>query len=234
MVDFDREGFTLTPMAEGVRATPETVSAHMLYENANPFRLTEPGGTLDVTAARYTALDARRTRATGARWQPAARYTVKLEGARPAGFQVVSLALIRDPAVIARAHEWCADITARARAQAEDTLGLTPESFMIELRRIGIDATLGALEPDHALPQELGILAITTAETEPRAREIAKLLNPYLLHHPLTPDQPMPTFAFPFSPPEMARGEVYEFCLNHVLELAAPMDAFRLETEVIG
>ena len=234
MVEFDATGFTLTPMAEGVRATPETVSAHMLYENADPFRLHEPGGTLDVTAAHYTALDARRTRATGARWEPAARYCVKLEGARPAGFQVVSLVTIRDPRYIAGSADWCADITARARAQAEATLGLAPESFTIELRRIGLDATLGALEPGRTLPQELGILAITTAETEPRAREIAKLLNPFLLHHPLSPDEPMPTFAFPFSPPEMARGAVYEFCLNHVLDLADPMDAFRLETEVIG
>lgn len=39
----------------------------------------------------------------------------------------------------------------------------------------------------------------------------------------------MPTFAFPFSPTEMGRGEIYEFCLNHVLELDDPMDAFKLD-----
>ena len=54
------------------------------------------------------------------------------------------------------------------------------------------------------------------------------LLNPYLLHHPLTAEEEMPTFAFPFSPPEMDRGAIYEFCLNHVMTLADPMEAFTL------
>jgi hypothetical protein len=39
----------------------------------------------------------------------------------------------------------------------------------------------------------------------------------------------MPTFAFPFSPAEIDRGAAYEFVLHHVMELADPMDAFRLE-----
>ena len=39
----------------------------------------------------------------------------------------------------------------------------------------------------------------------------------------------MPTFAFPFSPAEIDRGPVYEFCLNHVMWLDDPMDAFSLE-----
>ncbi len=44
----------------------------------------------------------------------------------------------------------------------------------------------------------------------------------------------MPTFAFPFSPADMNRGPLYEFCLHHVMPLAAPMAAFRLVTEEIG
>ena len=68
-----------------------------------------------------------------------------------------------------------------------------------------------------------------TWSTQALAAEIAKLLNPYLLHHPLTADEEQPTFAFPFSPAEIDRGAVYEFCLNHVLALDDPMDAFTLE-----
>ena len=77
-------------------------------------------------------------------------------------------------------------------------------------------------------------MGIVTAETEALSREVAKMLNPYLLHHPLTEQEEMPTFAFPFSPPEMPRGAVYEFCLNHVLALDDPMDVFRLSIEEIG
>ncbi len=60
------------------------------------------------------------------------------------------------------------------------------------------------------------------------------MLNPYLLHHPLTEQEEMPTFAFPFSPPEMPRGLVHEFCLHHVLTLDDPMQAFRLSVEEVG
>jgi hypothetical protein len=44
----------------------------------------------------------------------------------------------------------------------------------------------------------------------------------------------MPTFAFPFSPAEMQRGALYEFCLNHVMELDDPLSAFVLETHEVG
>jgi len=36
MIAFDAEGFTMTPMGAEARATPRTVSAHMLYENSDP------------------------------------------------------------------------------------------------------------------------------------------------------------------------------------------------------
>ncbi len=57
MVDFDADGFTIQPLADKARATPHTVSAHMLYENSDPFILYEPGGHLDVTGSTYTAPD---------------------------------------------------------------------------------------------------------------------------------------------------------------------------------
>ena len=76
-------------------------------------------------------------------------------------------------------------------------------------------------------------MGIVTADTEATSREVAKILNPYLLHHPLTEQEEMPTFAFPFSPPEMARGQIYEFCLNHVLTLDDPMEAFTLTVEEV-
>ncbi len=234
MLTFERNGFTVTPMARDAAATPFSVSAHMLYENADPFILHEPGGHLDVSAARYEALDERRVRASGAIWVPAQRYTVKLEGARPTGFRVASLVLIRAPRHVAAAAAWCRDIERRARADVCARLGLARDSFDIELRRIGQDATLGALERRRGDPVELGVLAIVSARDAAAAGEIARLLNPYLLHHPLPADEAQPSLAFAFSPPEMALGPAHEFCLNHVLELEQPMQAFRLEVIEVG
>ena len=234
LVDFDADGFTITPMADGASATPHTVSAHMLYENSDPFILYEPGGHLDVTQAEYTALDARRVRVTGSNWVPSDRYTVKLEGARPAGFQSVLMALLRDPRYVANAQEWADDINEKCCAKVENRLNLTAQDFRIEIRLIGVNASFGALETRAPEPVEIGVMGIVTAQTEALSGEIAKMLNPYLLHHPLTQAEEQPTFAFPFSPAEMNRGAIYEFCLNHVLELADPMDAFSLEVVEIG
>lgn len=234
MVEFDDLGFTVTPLADGAHASPHTVSAHMLYENSDPFILYEPGGHLDVTGAEYQALDATRVRVTGSEWVPSDRYTVKLEGARRVGYQSVLLTLLRDRHYVENAEPWCADILNKCRAKAVARLGLAPETFDIELRIIGRNATLGEIENRESASAELGVLGIVTARTPEQVNEIGKMLNPYLLHHPLTAAEEQPTFAFPFSPAEIERGEIYEFCLNHVMTLADPMDAFRLEVRQIG
>ena len=234
LVDFDAEGFTITPMAETSRATPHTVSAHMLYENSDPFILFEPGGHLDVRGAKYRALDDRRVRVTGSEWVTSPDYTVKLEGARVAGYQTILMALLRDPRYVENARDWCDDILVKCNAKIADRLGLSPDAYSIELRIIGDNATLGDLETRACTAAELGVLGIATAKTAALAGEIGKMLNPYLLHHPLTQAEEQPTFAFPFSPAEIQRGEIYEFCLNHVMRLDDPMQAFRLEVLEVG
>jgi len=231
IIDFDAEGFRIEPMGSHARATPRTVSAHMLYENADPNILFEPGGHLDVSNATYEALDARSVRVTGSEWVRSDRYTVKLEGARAAGYQTVSLALVRDARYVANIREWCADIQRSCTEMARSRVDV---AFNIDLRLIGVNATLGELDCDAVVGTEVGVMGIVTAETQAVSGEVAKMLNPFLLHHPLTQQEEMPTFAFPFSPPEMPRGLVYEFCLNHVLQLDHPMDAFRLTTEDLG
>jgi hypothetical protein len=231
LIEFDETGFTITPMGAEARATPHTVSAHMLYENSNPDILYEPGGHLDVSRSNYEALDGKRVRVTGSKWVVSDRYTVKLEGARLAGFQTVSLVTVRDPRYVANIRAWCDDIVKKATEKARARVG---EGFEIDLRLIGLDATLGDLDTAAKVGTEVGVLGMVTAPTEALSREVAKVLNPYLLHHPLTEEEEMPTFAFPFSPPEVNRGAVYEFCLNHVLELDNPMEAFALSVEELG
>ncbi|MDD9921793.1 MAG: acyclic terpene utilization AtuA family protein [Boseongicola sp.] len=228
-IDWEDGAFTLTPLADDANATPHTVSAHMLYENSDPFLLHEPGGTLDVRNSKYTAVDDKRVNVSGSVWQTANEYTVKLEGARVAGYQTVVLALLRDPRYVENAQDWADDIVARCTAKALARTSAQKDDFSIEIRLIGKNAVLGALEAKSANPTEIGALGMVTARTAELAGEIGKLLNPYLLHHPLTQEEEQPTFAFPFSPAEIDRGPIYEFCLNHVMVLDDPMDAFSLE-----
>ena len=65
LAEIDDVGFSIVPLDDTSAATPMTVAAHMLYENADPFRLREPSGTLDTTAAVYTAISDRVTRVEG-------------------------------------------------------------------------------------------------------------------------------------------------------------------------
>ncbi len=229
LVDFDELGFTITPLADGAYATPHTVSAHMLYENSDPYILYEPGGYLDVTRADYIALDDTRVRVTGSKWVPSKNYTVKLEGARIAGYQTIMMVLLRDAHYVANAQKWADEIYEKCCAKVEDRLNINSTEYCIELRLIGQNASFGELETRICKPVEIGVLGLVTAGSEPLAQEIGKILNPYLLHHPLSEQEEQPTFAFPFSPAEINRGAIYEFCLNHVLELDNPMDAFSLE-----
>jgi len=232
LVDFDATGFTITPLADGAHASPHTVSAHMLYENSDPYILYEPGGHLDVTHATYTAVDETSVRVEGSVWVPSRDYTVKLEGARPTGFQTVLMALLRDRRYVENAQAWADDIVTKCTAKAQDRLRTS--DFTIELRLIGQSASFGSLETRVSDPVEIGVLGMVTAPTAELADELGKILNPYLLHHPLTSEEEQPTFAFPFSPAEMPRGQIFAFALNHVLTLEDPMDAFRLEVHQFG
>jgi len=233
LVAFDDHGFTVEPMAEGACCTPHSVSAHMLYENADPFILHEPGGHLDVRGAHYRALDGRRVRVEGSNWVPG-RYTVKLEGAALAGYQTTILALLRDPHYVAHARDWVAQLQGFLAEQITARMGLAPADYSLEIRLIGVDGALGALENCKGAPVEVGVLGIVTAATQDLAAEIGKLINPFVLHYPLTDSEELPTFAFPFSPATTDRGALYEFALNHVMELDDPMSAFRLTVSEVG
>ena len=234
VIDFDADGFTVAPGLPSAKCTPRSVAAHMLYENADPFLLYEPGGHLDVSRADYAQLDDRRVRVTGSDWVASGDYTVKLEGARLAGYQSTILVTLREPRYVREVEAWVARLSAFLEGEIRTRMDLTPEDYALEFRIIGKSATLGALETRKGDPVEVGVLAIVTAPSQERASEIAKLSNPFLLHYPLTDDEPQATFAFPFSPADWARGALYEFTLNHVMVLDDPMEAFRLEVSEVG
>ena len=65
------------------------------------------------------------------------------------------------------------------------------------------------------------------------ATSIAKYVNPYLLHMPLPGMTHLPSFAFMTSPAEIERGAVYEFVLNHSVEVDRPDELLHTETELI-
>ncbi len=230
LFEVDDTGFTVEPLDPDNACTPTSVAAHMVYENVDPFRMREPAGTLDTSAAVYRALDARRVRVEGSAFEPADVHTMKLEGAAIAGYQSIALVGVRDPDVLDRVDEWAAGLDAFLHDGAQRILGLAPEEYSIELRLYGHNAVLGPLEPHASTPpREVGLLMIATAADQRTASSITKYANPYLLHFPLPGMRDLPSFAFAGSPAETPRGPVYEFVLQHALELDHPLDLARIE-----
>mgnify|MGYP003625801753 CR=1 FL=1 len=231
MIEIDEDGFTVDPLHSDNRCSPRSVSAHMLYENADPFRLVEPGVILHVNEAVYTAVDERRVRVTGATAQATAP-TIKLEGARHAGYQTISFVGIADPDLLANIDPWIEALSNHARKRIAGVLGYTVGDYDIDFRPYGA----GALNPrpEGTVPAEVGLMVVVTADTQAKASEILKLCNPLLLHFPYKRNAPLPSYAFPYSPAEIERGPVYEFCLNHVVEVSAQDELHRMVIEEVG
>lgn len=227
LISIDNEGFEVEPLSLENRCDPHSVSAHMLYENSNPFHLTEPGGVLDVTRARYAALDDRRVRVTGSVWQERP-YTLKLEGAGAGGYQTIMLVGIQDPEVLGRLDEFHDKMLAALNHRVKTTIGEAAGDFHISLRLYGWNAVSGDKPPEGApVPREVGVLFVATAATQEMATQIAKACNAWFFHFPIVEDEELPSYGFAFTPADIERGAVYEFKLNHVVEIDDPMALVR-------
>jgi hypothetical protein len=199
----------------------------MLYENSDPFRLVEPGGVLDVTDARYEALNERAVRVTGSLWQPGP-YTMKLEGAGGGPFQTIMLVGIEDPSVMADLAGFLDRMAYALGRRLKRSLGPEAETIEISLRPYGWNAVSGRNPPPgSAPPREIGLLFVATAPTQALATEAAKVCNPFFFHFPVREGKELPSYAFPFSPAEIERGQVFAFHLNHVVETSGPFELVR-------
>ncbi|MDI3379941.1 acyclic terpene utilization AtuA family protein [Xenophilus aerolatus] len=221
-----QDGFEIEPLDPDNRCTPESVSAHMLYESTDPFQVLEPGGMLDVRDAVYEALDPRRVRVSGAKFVTGP-YTMKLEGAGAGAFQTIMIVGIRDPRVLAELPRFLDQMQAALGTRVAQTLGDAAGEFDLSLRPYGWNAVSGMAAPMAAPPQEIGLMLVVTAATQELATQIAKACNPVFFHMPLNRFEPLPSYGFPFSPAEIERGQVHRFLLNHVVHVDHPGELVR-------
>jgi hypothetical protein len=227
MIRVGHDAFEVEPLDASNRCLPHTVSAHMLYENSDPFLLHEPGGILDVSDARYHAVTDRVVQVTGSRFiaQP---YSMKLEGAAGGDFQTIMLVGIQDRAVLAEVDRFVAQMHRYLVGRVKETMGQRTGRFDISLRAYGWNAVSGTvIGPPTPAPREVGLLFVATAGTQELATQIAKTCNPAFFHMPLDVDTELPSYAFPFSPSEIERGQVFDFKLNHVVFVDRPDELVR-------
>ncbi len=224
--------FVLESMNPALRATPASVAAHALYEQADPWFVEEPGGTLDLRSARYETEGERRTRVAGARFTPRPRPTLKVEGACHVGARAVLLAGIADPVMqqeLPRALE-------QVEAKVRSLVALAPgQRWALHPHAYGQGAITPRPQGGAGGPGELGLVLEFIASDMALARTVAAVFKQNLLHHGYPGRlSTAGNLAFPFTPSELAAGEAYGFCLYHLLDGEDPAQIFHVRNENIG
>ncbi len=230
IVDFGTKHFDIEPLNPSMRCSPQSVAAHALYENSDPYRLVESTGTLDLNNSFYMAVDDRRVRVQGSRFDPAARYTVKLEGAERIGFQSVVIGSVRDPYIIRQMDSWLERLRTAVARRIAEVLGADAE-YHFNIRVYGKNGTMGPLEPVQVITShEVCLVLEATAGSQEDASAIAAMARHQALHLPIPEWSGLITgFACPYSPAHIERGAVYRFSVNHVVEPDDPYEMFPIE-----
>jgi hypothetical protein len=227
--------FVVEPPNPDYRCDPVSVASHNLYENSTPYELVEPSGILDTRRARYEAVSDRAVRVSGSTFRPAERYTIKLEGVELAGYQSIIVGAVRDPIILRQLDSWLAGLVKASKDRIRAVFGPAIESrYRLDVRVFGKNAAMGPLEPETAIGHEVGLLFQMTAPTQELATSLMKSVGHMAVHYPVPEWSGLITsIAFPYSPPEIARGASYRFNMNHVVEPASPLEMFRIECETV-
>ncbi|HEX4366381.1 MAG TPA: acyclic terpene utilization AtuA family protein [Rhodopila sp.] len=217
------------------RCTPLSIANHSLHENSSPIHHIEPGGMLDTSDCRFEAVSDRAVRISGMRWNPAERYTVKLEGVALAGYRSVCVCGTRDPLLIGRLDDFIAIVRGEVAAKAA-AFGASPDSYQLGIRVYGRDGVMAAREPlRDMIPHELGfVLEVVSQVSQEMASAVLGMARTNMLHT----DFPgrlcrEGNMAFPFSPSDIEVGPVYRFSVYHVAELDDPVEPFPIHYEAL-
>jgi hypothetical protein len=231
LAELDHDGFILESMNPDRRATPTSIAAHSLYEQSDPFTMQEPDGTLDLTHARYEAVNDRRTRVGGASWRDTTHPTIKLEGARKIGERAVLLCGSADPRFI----EQCKTLLPRVTELVQSLVcEEQPEDYTLRFRVYGIDGVRMVVPENEPRPGEVFIMGECIAPTRERASEVVRTVKQFLLHFGYPGRlSTAGNVAFPFTPPEVSLGPAYRFNVYHLLHVDDADALFPIAIETI-
>jgi hypothetical protein len=225
--------FDIEPMDPDSRCSPQSVASHTLYENADPFLITEPDGTIDCHGSRYEALNERAVRVYGSRFIPSGRTTIKLEGAESVGHQAVIVAGVREPYIIRQLDEWLDAMRTGFAVRIQEIFGgrLGAGEYDVHVRIYGRDGVMGQLEPlAHQVGHEVCLLFTITAPNGPTTEAIAKTFAHFALHYPIPEWGGLISgLAFPMAPAHLSKGEVFRFNMNHLVTPEHPLEMFRTD-----
>jgi hypothetical protein len=221
--------FEIESMNPARRCTPVSVAAHSLYEQPNPYEVVEPGGRLDMTQSVFEAIDTRRTRVSGSRWEVNPDYTIKLEGVEAVGHRCFSFGAIRCPIATGQIEA----ILDAVKAMVGDLLktDIAESDYRLKFRTYGLDGAMGSGETaTDAAPHEITVVTDVIGRTEDIARSVCSVARYNLLHYFY--DGILATggnIAIPFVPSDISLGTAYEFSIYHLISVADPLALFPME-----
>ena len=223
--------FCVEPLNPGRKCTPTSVSAHTLYEKSNPYILPGPGGHLDLSDCIFTADSDRRVRVTGSRFVPEQIPSVKLEGAKVAGFRTISICGNRDPIFIGQID----DILENLKKRTADNLSANFD-YRLDFIVYGKNGVMGQLESvNQVTSHEIGIIIDVVADTQEHSAAVCSVARSTLLHYGYEGRiATAGNLAFPFSPSDIKVGETYVFSVYALLRHKDPLTLFTPVYEMIG
>jgi hypothetical protein len=218
--EITEDRFTIRPVDDRLQCTEQSIAAHTLYEREDPRRSSEPGGVLDVSDCEFTAIGDDAVEVTGSTFIKNDQYTIKLEGAGVVGHRVISMAGVRDPALIQQIDEILERLRTATYDRYRDTEDGLPE---ISFRVYGKNGVMGSLEPEQqSTNHELGVLTEVIAETPQAAKEICGTMEMRLFHGRYEKAPQSGAVALPFSPNTFSVGEAAELTVYHTIPVKTP------------
>lgn len=230
IADIEKDFFILEPANPIRKSTVHRVAAHTMYEQSSPFIIKEPGGTVDLTQSTFEQISERAVKVQNSRYTEAERKTLKLEGAKLAGYRTITIGKINDPETIKRIDRIFRDVKVFLEENLAGNYG--PEDYTITLRRFG-DPLPGCDQGE--ITCSLGIIVDVVAASQETASYILSMARSKILHT----DYPgrkcsAGNVAFAFSPSDIECGPVYTYAIYHLVEVDDLCETARYEYVRVG
>ena len=226
VVTLEEDCFYVEPMNPNLHHTPVSVAAHSFYENGSPFHLYEPGGMMDLTDCKYEAVSDRKVKVSGSHWIPDPVHKIKLESARFVGYRTISIMGTKDPGLIAQINDYEQRVRGYLKSKVHDAFGdsVKDDDYIFNFRVYGRNGVMGASETMPVTSHELGIVLEVIAPSERLSRAICAFARTFTLHQNFPGRKcSAGNMAIAFSPSDIFAGPVYDFNMEHLLEVDDPL-----------
>lgn len=211
-----KDYFKVFPLNEARKCTTLSVAAHTLYEKSNPYILHGPDGIIDLTKCSFEQFDNNTVKVSGTKFIPSKIPMVKLEGAKISGYRTISIAGIRDKILIDQLD----DVLEKVKQMTSTNFKKHITDYFIDFRIYGKNGVMGDNEPvKHTTSHELGLIIDVVSASQDDSNTICSFVRSSLLHYGYKGRiSTAGNLAFPYSPSDFKAGEVYEFCLYHLIK----------------